>query len=42
MSAPASTTATTNGHWVKSTYDGLGRTIKVESGDGTGTKSVVD
>jgi hypothetical protein len=36
------TTATTNGHWVKTTYDGFGRTIKVETGDGASTKSVVD
>jgi YD repeat-containing protein len=36
------TTATTNGHWVKTTVDGFGRTIKVETGDGTSTKSVVD
>ena len=27
---------------VKTTLDGLGRTLKVETGDGTGTKSVVD
>jgi YD repeat-containing protein len=35
-------TATTNGRWVKITIDGLGRTVKVEQGDGGGTKSVVD
>ena len=34
--------ATTNGRWVKTTKDGLGRTVKVETGDGTGTKSVAD
>jgi RHS repeat-associated protein len=35
-------TATTNGRWVKATTDGLGRTIKVERGDGSVTKSIVD
>ena len=35
-------TVTTNGHWVKSTMDGLGRTIKVENGDGSSTKSVTE
>jgi YD repeat-containing protein len=40
--APAAVTATTNGRWVKSTFDGFGRTIKVERGDGGGTKSVVE
>jgi YD repeat-containing protein len=39
---PPAVTATTNGHWVKTTYDGFGRAIKVERGDGGGTKSVVD
>jgi len=34
--------ATTNGHWVKTTMDGLGRTIKVETGDASGTVSIVD
>ena len=33
----------TSGHWVKTTFDGFGRTIKTESGDDTnGTNSVVD
>jgi hypothetical protein len=40
--SPPTKKATTNGHWVKTTMDGLGRPIKVESGDGTSTKSVVD
>jgi RHS repeat-associated protein len=35
-------TATTDGHWTRTTLDGLGRTIKVETGDGSGTKSEVD
>ena len=35
-------TATTNGHWVRTTADGLGRTVKTETGDATSTKSVVD
>ncbi|MFN8008407.1 MAG: hypothetical protein U0V70_15570 [Terriglobia bacterium] len=30
------TTATINGRWTKTTTDGLGRTIKVEKGDGAG------
>jgi hypothetical protein len=41
-SSPATTTATTNGRWVKTTMDGLGRTVKVESGHGTTTVSVVE
>ncbi|MFN8006848.1 MAG: hypothetical protein U0V70_07470 [Terriglobia bacterium] len=36
------TTANINGRWTKTTTDGLGRTIKVEKGDGVGTQSVVD
>ena len=36
------TKATTNGRWSKTTKDGLGRTVKVEAGDASGTKSVVD
>ena len=36
------TTATTNGRWTKTTTDGLGRTIKVETGYGTTTVSTVD
>jgi hypothetical protein len=39
-STASTVTATTNGHWVRSTMDGLGRTIKVEKGDGSETKSV--
>jgi len=39
---PWTTTATTNGRWVKTTLDGYGRTIKTETGDAGGTKSVVD
>src|SRR6266542_1396111 len=35
-------TATTNGHWVRQTTDGLGRVIKVETGDASSTKSVVN
>lgn len=30
------------GMWTKTWYDGLGRVIKEESGDGSGTKSIVD
>ena len=41
-SAPWTTTATTNGRWAKTTLDGFGRTIKVESGYSTTTVSVVD
>ncbi|HZU29040.1 MAG TPA: RHS repeat-associated core domain-containing protein [Bryobacteraceae bacterium] len=40
--SPATVTATTNGHYVKTTMDGFGRTIKVEQGDANGTKSTVD
>ncbi|MBI5280355.1 MAG: RHS repeat-associated core domain-containing protein [Candidatus Solibacter usitatus] len=36
------TTATTNGKWVKTTTDGLGRTIRAEKGYGTTTVSVVE
>jgi YD repeat-containing protein len=35
-------TATTNGHWVRSTMDGLGRTYKVEKGDGATTRTVTE
>ena len=35
-------TATTNGRWVRTTLDGLGRTVKVERGDASGTRSIVD
>jgi len=38
----ASVTATINGRWTKTTQDGLGRPIKIESGDAGGTKSTVD
>lgn len=41
--SPPTTKATTNGRWVKTTMDGLGRTIKVETADSTNTVlSVVD
>jgi RHS repeat-associated protein len=40
--SPPTITATTDGHWTRTTLDGLGRTIKVETGDGSGTKSVTD
>jgi hypothetical protein len=40
--SPPTVTATTNGRWTKTTLDGLGRTLKAESGDGSGTKSIVD
>ncbi len=40
--APAWTKATTNGRWVKTTYDGLGRTVKTETGHGTTTVSIVE
>jgi RHS repeat-associated protein len=36
------TTATANGHFTRSTVDGLGRTVRVETGDATGTKSQTD
>ncbi len=39
---PPTTTATTNGHWVRTSMDGLGRTIKVETGDASGTVSIVE
>jgi len=39
---PHVTTATTGGRFTRTTLDGLGRSTKVETGDGTGTKSVVD
>jgi len=40
--SPPTKTGTTNGHWEKSTFDGLGRVIKVERGDGGGTKTIVE
>jgi len=39
---PPTVKAETNGHWTKTTMDGLGRTIKTERGDASGTKSIVD
>jgi len=39
---PTTVTATTNTRVVKTTLDGLGRTIKVETGDTTAVQSVVD
>ena len=39
---PRTVTATINGRWTKTTYDGLGGEVKVETGDGAGTKSVVE
>jgi len=41
-STAASVTATTNGKWVKSSLDGLGRTVKVEAGYGTTTVSITE
>ncbi|MBK9171363.1 MAG: hypothetical protein IPM24_28455, partial [Bryobacterales bacterium] len=40
--SPPTQTATLAGRWTKTTLDGLGRTVKVERGDGGGTKSIVD
>src|SRR6266852_5552347 len=40
--APATRTATTNGHWTRTTLDGFGRATKTETGDTGGTKSTVD
>jgi RHS repeat-associated protein len=39
---PYTVKATTNGHWTKTTHDGLGRVIKTETGEGTTTYSIVD
>ncbi|HXI43118.1 MAG TPA: RHS repeat-associated core domain-containing protein, partial [Bryobacteraceae bacterium] len=36
------TTGTVTGQWTRTTMDGLGRPIKVETGDASSTKSVVD
>jgi hypothetical protein len=36
------TTATTGTRIVKTTVDGLGRTVRVETGDSNGTQSMVD
>jgi len=41
-SNPATVTVATNGRWTKTTMDGLGRTVKVETGDSSGTKSQTD
>ena len=38
-SYPHTVTATTNGHWVRTTLDGFGRTIEVDKGYGTTTVS---
>ncbi len=35
-------TATTGSRWTRKTLDGLGRVVKEERGDGSGTKSTVD
>jgi YD repeat-containing protein len=40
--AERTATATTNGRWTRTTTDGLGRTIKVETGYGATTVSTVD
>jgi len=40
--SPPTKVATTNGHWVRTTMDGLGRTIKTETGNSTTVVSVVD
>ncbi len=40
--SPPTKKATTNGRWVKTTSDGLGRTVKVESGNATTTVSVAE
>jgi len=40
--SPPTVKATTNLHWVKTTTDGFGRTIRVERGDNLATKSIVD
>ena len=37
---PATHYATTNGRWTRTTLDSFGRTVKVEPGDATSTKSV--
>ena len=39
---PATVTATTHNRWTKATLDGFGRTVKVETGDGSGTLSVAE
>jgi len=39
---PPSKTATTNGHWIRTSMDGFGRTIRTETGNSTTTVSTVD
>src|SRR5205085_3092220 len=39
---PSTVTTTVNGRWTKVTKDGLGRPIKTEAGDGSGTVSVAE
>jgi RHS repeat-associated protein len=39
---PFYTMSSVNGRWTKTWQDGIGRTVKVESGDAGGTKSIVD
>jgi len=39
---PTQTVVTTNGHWVRTTTDGLGRAVKVERGYSSTTVSTVD
>ena len=41
-SSPPTSTSTTNGRWTKTTMDGLGRTIKVETGYSSTTLSVAE
>ena len=41
-SSPPTATTTTNGRWTKTTKDGLGRTIKVETGYSSTTLSVAE
>ncbi len=41
-SVPATVTETTNGRWVKTSLDGLGRTIRVERGHGSTVVSITD
>ncbi|MCI0718594.1 MAG: hypothetical protein L0338_06410, partial [Acidobacteria bacterium] len=40
--SPPAVTETTGTRWTRTTMDGLGRTIRAETGDGSGTKSIVD
>jgi YD repeat-containing protein len=41
-SVPATVTETTNGRWVRTSLDGLGRTIRVERGHGSTVVSITD